>query len=264
MLNELSDFLVEFYHVWFLVDEVLDLLPLLKHDIVVHLLWSTSERINKLAKHSGCQKRLILWLLYPQNVGIQVKLDSRKCFSHFSFDLLFSNCSLNFIQSFLLSSASHSFCIKIWSWSIHISCWQGWTSVEDSHWWLCGAILIICRSFCFHMAFMLCIKSMAYNFLRSLYATFFFAEISIIEQLRSRRTKAISTIWCLKTSSWFTDSTLSERSNWIISSHKLWSFNSRRLKGCSYLHSSWSSCNLWIELIVWLWPHVVWKSCFSL
>ena len=38
MLDELSDFLVEFYHVWFLVDEVLDLLPLLEHDIVVHLL----------------------------------------------------------------------------------------------------------------------------------------------------------------------------------------------------------------------------------
>ena len=65
MLDQLSYFLVEFYHVWLSVDKILDALPVFKHSVAARLLRTTSESINQLAEHLGSCEGLSEWLFDP-------------------------------------------------------------------------------------------------------------------------------------------------------------------------------------------------------
>ena len=49
VLNQLSDLLVKFDHIWLLMDEVLDLLPVLEHVVSVGFLGASSEAAHQLA-----------------------------------------------------------------------------------------------------------------------------------------------------------------------------------------------------------------------
>ena len=56
VLNQLSDFLVEFDHVWFSVHKVLDRTPIMEQSIIVRLLRATTERVHHLAEHLSGRK----------------------------------------------------------------------------------------------------------------------------------------------------------------------------------------------------------------
>lgn len=51
VLDKLSNFLVELNNIRFLMNKILNLLPILEHQIVVHFLRTTSERIDEFAEH---------------------------------------------------------------------------------------------------------------------------------------------------------------------------------------------------------------------
>ena len=73
MLDKLSDFLVEFYHVWLSVNEILNLLPIFKQSVRIGLLRPSSERVNKLAEHLRRSDCLSLWLFNPQDILVEVE-----------------------------------------------------------------------------------------------------------------------------------------------------------------------------------------------
>ena len=88
MLNQLSDFLVEFYHVWLPVNEVLDGLPIFKHLVAVGLLRAASERINQLAKHLRSCEGLSQWFFDSQHILVEVESDFGERVGHVLLDHL--------------------------------------------------------------------------------------------------------------------------------------------------------------------------------
>lgn len=88
MLDQLCYLLIELDHVWFAMNEVLDLLPggeeVVAFDVALGL--AASEAIDNFAKHLTCCEGLNLWLLDPQNVVVAFECDVAKGVEHLLFD----------------------------------------------------------------------------------------------------------------------------------------------------------------------------------
>lgn len=84
MLDQLGDLLVQFDHVWFFVDEVLDLLPF--EEVSFCFLGTSAERADQFAKDLRCFESTRLWLFNSQNVRVHVQLNFRESINHLTLD----------------------------------------------------------------------------------------------------------------------------------------------------------------------------------
>ena len=155
VLNQLSDFLMEFYHIWLSVHEVLDCSPILEECVVVGLLGASSEWVHHFAEHlCRCESRA-LWLLDPEYVPIDVQSDFSESCYHITSNLF--SCYGLLALRLRLQGLSTCGCFKAWSlYLMHSSsalalCKNGTFRQHCGTWWpQCAArsswFLESCRS----------------------------------------------------------------------------------------------------------------------
>lgn len=92
VLDQLSDFLIEFDHVRPLMNKVLYILPFLEFGVeAVVLLGSATERVNQSTKQLRRHKGLHLRLLDPQYVRVRVETNLLERLHHLVLDFLVSD-----------------------------------------------------------------------------------------------------------------------------------------------------------------------------
>jgi hypothetical protein len=64
---------VKLYHVWLLMNKVLNTIPVFEHRIIIWSLCTASEAIHNLAEHLACDHCCLMWLLDPEYVRIHIQ-----------------------------------------------------------------------------------------------------------------------------------------------------------------------------------------------